>query len=113
MVRVGTFFEANRNPRRLFTASSSCLDGGPAGLQSHDATRLDTLRPLPATNRLGTTAVLRRPLQLNDGEMLAPGHVSDAQAEALAASAPDGSGRSGARRVRQPLVSWLNTRIID
>ncbi len=39
--------------------------------------------------------VLRRFLQLNDGEMLALGQVGDAQVEALAASASDGSQRDG------------------
>ena len=39
--------------------------------------------------------MLRRLLQLNDGEMAAPGQVSDAQVEALAASASDVSQGDG------------------
>ena len=39
--------------------------------------------------------MLCRFLQLNDGEMAAAGHVSDAEVEALAASAPDRSQRDG------------------
>lgn len=48
-------------------------------------------------NRLPPARVaLRRLLQLNNGEMLAPDQVGDAEAEALASSASPGSQRNGA-----------------
>ena len=55
----------------------------------------DALRPLPAIHRSTDRAVLRCCFQLNDGEMLVPGQVSDAQVEALVASPSDVSQRHG------------------
>ena len=49
-----------------------------------------------AIDRPSARAVLRRFFQLNDWEMLAAGHVDDAQAEALTASPSNRSLRPGA-----------------
>ena len=55
--------------------------------------------------------MLRGLLQLNDGEMSAPGQVSDAQVEVLTVSAPDGSQRDGVeRRGMTALSGWLGVR---
>ena len=103
------FFGANRNSHSLSTALSSCLDGEPAGLKR--PMRTGGYNPtLTAADRPGTTAVLRRFLQFNDGQILAPGQIRDAQAEELTASSSNGSLRSGTWRTPRPSSSWLNAR---
>ena len=65
---------------------------------------------VPAVNRQRTVVLLCRFLQLDDGETAAPGQVADAQAEALAATPPDGSLRSGTWRTPGPSPARLEAR---